>query len=86
MGRRGDWQLALDQVLPAFGACKKSRLTALVSGDREKAERVARQYGVDAKSIYGYDNFDAVAQNDQIDVIYIMLPNSLHAEYTVRAA
>jgi hypothetical protein len=37
-------KLALDQVLPAFGACKKARLTALVSGDRGKAERVAQQY------------------------------------------
>jgi glucose-fructose oxidoreductase len=79
-------KLTLDEILPAFGNSKHSRLTALVSGNREKAAQVAREYGVDPKNVYGYDNFDALAKNDQVDVVYIVLPNGLHAEYAVRAA
>lgn len=79
-------KLALDQVLPAFGTCKKSRLVALVSGDRQKAEQAAQQYGVNASDLYTYDNYDDIAGNKDIDVVYVILPNSLHAEYSVRAS
>jgi glucose-fructose oxidoreductase len=79
-------KLALDQVLPAFGACGKSRLVALVSGDRAKAQRVASQYGVDPKHIYDYDSYDAIAQDPAIQVVYIILPNSLHANFSLRAS
>jgi predicted dehydrogenase len=63
-----------------------SRITALVSGHREKAERVAAQYGISQGSIYNYDNFDNIAHNPAIDAVYVALPNSMHAEYTIRAA
>ena len=42
-------------------------------------------YGVDPKHIYGYDNYDSLASNPAIDVVYVILPNSMHAEYTIRA-
>jgi predicted dehydrogenase len=58
---------------------------ALVSGNRDKALQVADRYGVDQKNIYDYQNFDRIADNDAIDIVYIVLPNALHAEYTVRA-
>jgi glucose-fructose oxidoreductase len=79
-------KLAFDQILPSFGRCKSSRLTALVSGNREKALKAAQQHGIDRKNVYSYDNFDEIARNDQIDVVYIILPNSLHAEYSARAS
>jgi predicted dehydrogenase len=37
-------------------------------------------------SIYNYDNFDEIARNPAIDAVYVALPNSMHAEYTIRAA
>ena len=77
--------LALDEVLPAFRQCLKSRVTALVSGHRDKAEAVARAYDVDLKNIYGYDNYDALKDNKDVDAVYVILPNHMHAEYTVRA-
>ena len=61
--------LALDEVLPAFRQCQRSRLVALVSGHRDKAEQVARAYNVDPKNLYGYDNFDAIRDNPDIDVV-----------------
>ncbi|WP_153555402.1 Gfo/Idh/MocA family protein [Roseimaritima sediminicola] len=78
-------QLALGQIMPAFGQCTWSEPTALVSGHPDKAHRVAKAYGVDSGAIYNYDNFDSIADNDDIDVVYIVLPNSMHAEYTIRA-
>ncbi|MDB6169273.1 MAG: oxidoreductase [Verrucomicrobia bacterium] len=78
--------LALEQVLPAFNACKHSRPVALVSGHAEKARRVAAQHGIPANQIYDYASFDRIRDNPAIQAIYIALPNSLHAEYTVRGA
>jgi predicted dehydrogenase len=46
---------------------------------------VARDYGVPDAKIYSYDTFGAIARDEAIDVVYIVLPNGLHAEYTVRA-
>jgi len=77
--------LAVNQILPALPKCQKAQLAALVSGRPAKAKQLAQFYGLDAKNIYGYENFDAIASNPAIDVVYIVLPNSMHAEYTIRA-
>jgi predicted dehydrogenase len=63
-----------------------SQITALVSGHRDKAERIAAQYKVPSTSIYSYENFDEIAHNPNVDAVYVALPNSMHAEYTMRAA
>jgi predicted dehydrogenase len=63
-----------------------SRTTALVSGHRDKADRIAAQYGVPSDSIYNYENFDEIVRNPAVDAVYVALPNSMHAEYTIRAA
>jgi predicted dehydrogenase len=57
-----------------------------VSGHRDKAEKFAAQFNVPAGSIYGYENYDAIAENKAIDAVIVCLPNSMHAEYTIRAA
>jgi predicted dehydrogenase len=72
--------------LPAARASSNSAITGLVSGHRDKAERIAAEYGVPASSIYNYENFDEIAHNKAIDAVYVALPNSMHAEYTIRAA
>jgi predicted dehydrogenase len=70
-------------MLPAFAHAKRnSRLVALVSDDRTKARLLSKRYRVDAT--YTYEEFGACLE--QVDAVYIALPNSLHAEYTVRAA
>ena len=78
--------IALDQVLPGLVQSKNSKPIALVSGDAAKAAKVADQYGIDPKNIYNYQNFDTIRNNPAIDAVYIALPNSMHEEYTVRAA
>ena len=70
-------------VLPAFAhAARNSRLTAIVSDDAQKRRIVAKKYRVDLT--YSYDDYDACLE--QVDAVYIALPNSMHAEYTIRAA
>src|SRR5687767_11379612 len=70
-------------VLPAFAhARRNSRVTALVSNDRSKLKAVATKYRV--PGTYSYDDYDRCLE--QVDAVYIALPNSMHAEYTIRAA
>ena len=78
-------ELALEQILPAFGAAHLSRPVALVSGHPDKAQRVAEAYQIGHDAIYGYDDYEAIAQDKRIDVIYVVLPNSLHSGHTIRA-
>ena len=77
--------LSINQIMPAFARCERSRLVAFVSGHRDKAEKLAARYGVATKNIYNYETFDTIRDNPEVDVIYVVLPNSMHAEYTVRA-
>lgn len=77
-------QLALEEILPAFAEAKYAKPAALVSGHADKAKQVAAAYDIDSKSIYNYENYDQIAENKDVDVIYIVLPNSMHAEYTIR--
>ena len=67
-------------------ASTNSSVTALVSGHRDKADRIAAQYGVPAASIYNYENFDTILHNPAVDAVYVALPNSMHADFTIRAA
>ena len=70
-------------MLPAFAhARRNSRLAALVSDDRTKLRALAKKYRVDLT--FSYDEYQACLE--QVDAVYIALPNSMHAEYTIRAA
>lgn len=91
-GRKLGWaivglgRLSINQILPAFAKCEKSKVVAFVTGSREKGEKLAARYGVNTKNIYNYQNYDTLRDNPEIDVIYIVLPNGMHAEYTIRGA
>ena len=78
--------LTLERLMPAFGSTRHCKPVALVSGDAEKARKVAAQHGIPDAAIYDYDGFDRIADNPAVQVVYIVLPNHLHAEFTLRAA
>jgi predicted dehydrogenase len=82
----GIGKLSQTQLIPALRATRSCRLTALVSGHPDKARRVAAWNGVPEKNIYTYETFDRIADNPDVDVVYVVLPNAMHAEYTIRAA
>ena len=77
--------LAINEILPAFAKCEKSKVIAFVSGHADKAYKLAQRYGVSSKNIYNYENYDSLKDNPEIDIVYVVLPNGMHAEYTVRA-
>jgi len=62
------------------------RLAGIVTGTPAKAEKWKAQYNIPAANIYNYQNFDEIAGNKDIDLVYIVLPNSMHKEYVLRAA
>jgi predicted dehydrogenase len=76
--------IAQEVILPAFRHSAHSELTALVTGDPEKARELGQAYRVGAT--YSYQEFDRLLGSGDVDAVYIALPNSLHAEYSSRAA
>ncbi len=80
-------RISMNEFMPGVLKSDKCRITGLVSGHRDKAERVAKQYNVPETSIYTYEDFDKrMTSNSDVDAVYVALPNSMHAEYTVRSA
>jgi predicted dehydrogenase len=70
--------------LPGVPLTGNSRTTALVSGNAEAARRLAEFH--DIPHVYGYDQYDEMLAADVVDAVYIALPNSLHADFAIRAA
>jgi predicted dehydrogenase len=78
--------LSTNQIAPALLKSKHCQLTAIVTGTPEKEKVWAEKYGISKDHIYNYDSFEKIASDDAIDIVYVVLPNSMHAEYTIRAA
>jgi predicted dehydrogenase len=77
--------LTQKELFPAFRVSKKAKLTALVSGDAAKAKKLAHENNLLA-AIYDYKNFDRIRENKNVQVVYIVLPNSMHGEIAERSA
>lgn len=77
---------ATNQLAPALLETNDCCLAGIVTGSPDKAKTWAATYNIPAKNIYNYQTFDQIRNNPDIDVIYVVLPNFMHAEYTMRAA
>ncbi len=77
---------ASGQLAPALLETNLCYLAGIVTGTPEKEILWAQKYNIPAKNIYNYKNFDNIADNPDIDIVYVVLPNNMHAEYTIRAA
>ncbi len=75
-----------DLLAPALQLTRNCYLAGVVTGTPSKAEKWKRLFNLRDSCIYNYQNFDSIANNPDIDVVYVVLPPSLHAEYSVRAA
>ncbi|HZI25963.1 MAG TPA: Gfo/Idh/MocA family oxidoreductase [Chryseolinea sp.] len=74
------------QLAPALKETKYCYLSGIVTGNTDKADEWKKQYEIPGKNIYDYKNFDAIKNNADIDIIYIVLPNAMHHEFVIRAA
>ena len=75
-----------DLLAPALQMTEHCYLAGIVTGTPAKAGRWQQQYKIPQKNTYDYKSFDNIANNADIDVIYIVLPPSMHAEYVIKAA
>ncbi|VXD14126.1 Gfo/Idh/MocA family protein [Marinoscillum sp. 108] len=77
---------ATGQLAPALERTENCYLAGIVTGTPSKADSWVDQYLIPSKNVYNYDNFDEISNNDEIDIVYVVLPNSMHAEFVIRAA
>lgn len=75
-----------DLLAPALQQTQHCYLAGIVTGTPAKAEKWTKQYNIPAKNVYDYQSFDQIANNPAIDVVYVVLPPSMHKEYVIRAA
>lgn len=75
-----------DLLAPALQLTQHCELRGIVTGSPEKVPRWQQRYNISDKNIYNYDTMDEISDNDDIDVIYIVLPTGMHSEYAIKAA
>jgi glucose-fructose oxidoreductase len=74
------------QLGPALRETKWCQLMGVVTGSKEKGEQWAKEYGFPARNIYSYDTMAEMAGNKNIDIVYVVTPNGLHAAHAIAAA
>ena len=77
---------ATNQIMPRIKDCEFAELRALVSGTTAKLEKFGAQYGIPRTHWYDYQSYDRIKDNPDIDLVYVVLPNNMHAEYSIRAS
>ena len=74
------------QLAPALQQTKTCYLAGIVTGSPAKAITWSAKYKIPERNIYNYENFDAIKNNPEIDIVYVVLPISMHKDFTIRAA
>lgn len=78
---------ATNNIAPEMKFTKNVRLVGVVTGNPDtKGKAWAKEYGFEENAIYTYDTIDKIAEDDRIDLVHVALPNSMHAEFAIRAA
>lgn len=75
-----------ERLAPALQETKHCYLAGIVSSTTNKKNEWKKKYHIDGKNIYSYKDFDSIKDNDAVDIVYVVLPNSMHKEYVLRAA
>lgn len=75
-----------DVLAPALEVTQHCELRGIVTGSPEKVPVWQKRYNIQDKNVYNYENMHQIANNPDIDVIYIVLPTSLHLKYCEIAA
>ena len=78
--------LSTNQIAPALQKTKHCKLAGIVTGTPAKAAQWQAKYNLPSRSVYDYASMDRMRDNPDIDIVYVVTPNSLHGEHTVKAA
>ena len=73
------------QLAPALMETNMCELKGIVTGTLSKIDLWKKTYNLKDHQIYNYDNFDNIANNEEIDIVYVVLPNHMHKAFTIRA-
>ncbi len=74
------------KITPGLLESKNCKLAGIVTGTPAKAAKWKEKFNLADENIYNYQNFDRIADNKNINVVYVVLPNSMHPEFVIRAA
>jgi glucose-fructose oxidoreductase len=77
---------ATHQLAPGLQLAEHCHLAGIVTGSPEKIPVWQQKHGIPDRNVYGYDDFDRIADNPDIQAVYIVTPNDLHKPLTLRAA
>ena len=81
-GILGTARIARRRVMPALAGSAWARVVAVGSRDRQTAEAMARETGIER----AYGSYEEVLQDPDVEAVYIPLPNHLHLPWIERAA
>ena len=71
-----------ERLIPEIRKSKNSQLMAVASRDIKKSENYAKKHNIQK----AYGSYEDLLEDKDIDVVYISLPNHLHAEWSLKAA
>lgn len=74
--------ISQDAFMPGVGQTQNSVMTALVTGDPVKADKLAGQYGLKS---YSYEQYPTLLASGEIDAVYVATPNFDHREFVLAA-
>jgi len=74
------------QLAPSLQKTKHCHLAGIVTGTPAKIPIWKEKYGIKDSNVYSYETMHEIANNDDIDVVYIVVPTGLHAKYAIIAA
>ena len=74
------------QLGPALKLTRHCRLRGIVTGSPQKIAKWRSEYDIPEHSVYDYESLPRIADNPEIDVVYVVTPTSLHAKYSILAA
>jgi glucose-fructose oxidoreductase len=77
---------ATNQLMPAMRDANNAKVVALISGTPSKLASFGEQYGVAEKSRYSYERLDDIANNPEIDAVYIVTPPGTHRRFVEHVA
>lgn len=74
------------QLAPALQLTQHCNLAGIITGSPEKIPKWQKQYGIKDRNVYSYDTMNRIANNEEIDIIYVVTPTGTHADFTIAAA
>jgi glucose-fructose oxidoreductase len=74
------------QLAPALRLARYCALRGIVTGSPDKIERWQKEHAIADRNVYDYESLPRIADNPDIDVVYVVVPTALHAKYAIAAA